>query len=143
MNRPKIAVLALALAAASTGAVAAAGDRWYGASGDIVVSTPVEVTRVYSEPVILENDRVIYHERIAGPVIERPVIVVGLPRSGTTHLVNLIAADSRWRSLPYWESLEPVRAPGERDVGVASASQDRRLGDDDVTQFTANAGTVL
>ncbi len=37
----------------------------------------------------------------------------------------------------------PVRAPGERDVGVASASHDRRLGDDDVTQFTANAGTVL
>ena len=45
--------------------------------------------------------------------IEKPIIVVGLPRSGTTHLVNLIAADSRLRSLPYWESLEPVPVPGE------------------------------
>jgi len=53
------------------------------------------------------------HPEIAEVEIERPLIVVGLPRSGTTHLVNLIAADSRLRSLPYWESLEPVPAPGE------------------------------
>lgn len=75
MKRPKLAVLALALAAASTGALAAAGDRWYGTNRDLVVSTPVEVTRVYNEPVLLENDRVIYRERIAAPVIERPVLV--------------------------------------------------------------------
>src|SRR3954471_15301544 len=35
-----------------------------------------------------------------------PIVVIGLPRSGTTHLVNLMAADNRLRSLPYWESLE-------------------------------------
>ncbi len=45
--------------------------------------------------------------------IARPIIVVGLPRSGTTHLLNLIAADTRLRSMPYWESLEPVPVPGE------------------------------
>jgi hypothetical protein len=39
--------------------------------------------------------------------------VLGLPRSGTTHLVNLIAADARLRSLPYWESLEPCPRPGD------------------------------
>ncbi len=42
-----------------------------------------------------------------------PIIVIGLPRSGTTHLVNLIAADERLRSLPYWESLEPCPLPGD------------------------------
>ncbi|MDP9336225.1 MAG: sulfotransferase [Actinomycetota bacterium] len=42
-----------------------------------------------------------------------PIIVIGLPRSGTTHLVNLIASDARLRSLPYWESLEPVPLPGD------------------------------
>jgi hypothetical protein len=46
--------------------------------------------------------------------IERPIIVVGLPRSGTTHLLNLIAADTRLRSMPYWESLEPIPVPGEK-----------------------------
>lgn len=45
--------------------------------------------------------------------IERPIIVVGMPRSGTTHLVNLIAADPRRRALPYWESQEPIPAPGQ------------------------------
>ncbi|KUI04039.1 sulfotransferase [Mycobacterium sp. IS-3022] len=45
--------------------------------------------------------------------LERPIIVVGLPRSGTTHLVNLIAADSRRRALPYWESQEPFPLRGE------------------------------
>lgn len=45
--------------------------------------------------------------------IEKPIIVVGLPRSGTTHLVNLIAADRRRRALPYWESQEPFPLRGD------------------------------
>jgi hypothetical protein len=44
--------------------------------------------------------------------IEKPFIVVGMPRSGTTHLVNLIAADPGRRALPYWESQEPIPAAG-------------------------------
>jgi hypothetical protein len=46
--------------------------------------------------------------------IRSPIIVAGLPRSGTTHLLNLTAADSRLRALPLWESYEPVPVPGER-----------------------------
>lgn len=45
--------------------------------------------------------------------IEKPFIVVGMPRSGTTHLVNLVAVDPRRRALPYWESQEPIPAPGD------------------------------
>lgn len=45
--------------------------------------------------------------------LEPPVIVVGLPRSGTTHLVNLLAADSRFRSMPWWEVVEPVPVIGD------------------------------
>jgi hypothetical protein len=45
--------------------------------------------------------------------IKRPIIVVGLPRSGTTHLVNLIASDQRLRSMPLWEGQEPVADPRE------------------------------
>jgi Sulfotransferase family len=53
------------------------------------------------------------HPEILDVEIKRPIIIVGLPRSGTTHLLNLISADTRLRSLPYWESLEPVPARGE------------------------------
>ena len=53
------------------------------------------------------------HPEIESIPIVRPIIICGLPRSGTTHLHNLIAADPNMRSLPYWESLEPIGAPGE------------------------------
>ena len=45
--------------------------------------------------------------------LEPPIIVVGLPRSGTTHLVNLLAVDSRFRSMPWWEVAEPTPVLGD------------------------------
>ena len=59
------------------------------------------------------EDLVRRHPEILEVELPRPIIIVGLPRSGTTHLVNLISADDRLRSLPFWESLEPVPAPGD------------------------------
>jgi hypothetical protein len=53
------------------------------------------------------------HPEILEVPIVAPVIVIGLPRSGTTNLVNLLAADSRFRSMPLWESYEPVPDPRE------------------------------
>jgi hypothetical protein len=50
------------------------------------------------------------HPEIEDVPIARPIIIVGLPRTGTTHLHNLLSADPQLRSLPYWESLEPVPA---------------------------------
>ncbi len=58
------------------------------------------------------------HPEIHDIQIDRPIIVVGLPRSGTTHLVNLIAADQRLRSLPLWEAYEPVPDPREAASGA-------------------------
>jgi hypothetical protein len=55
------------------------------------------------------------HPEILDIPIEKPVIVIGLPRSGTTNLVNLLAADSRFRSMPLWESYEPVPDPREEN----------------------------
>lgn len=40
--------------------------------------------------------------------IERPIIIAGLPRSGTTHLVNTIAHHPGLRSMELWETNEPV-----------------------------------
>ncbi len=54
------------------------------------------------------------HPEISEIPIDRPIFIVGLPRTGTTHLHNLISSDSSLRSLPYWESLEPVLPESER-----------------------------
>ncbi|WP_167101936.1 sulfotransferase [Mycobacterium sp. DL592] len=58
------------------------------------------------------NDLLTRYPEIESIDIEKPLIVVGMPRSGTTHLVNLIAQDPRRRALPYWESDEPIPARG-------------------------------
>jgi hypothetical protein len=54
------------------------------------------------------------HPEITSIEIPRPIMIAGLPRSGTTHLLNMLAADARFRAMPYWESLQPVPDPGER-----------------------------
>jgi len=64
------------------------------------------------------------HPEIAEIEISRPIVVAGLARSGTTHLLNLLSADTRLRSLPYWEALEPVPVPGEEP---AEGEEDPRI----------------
>jgi Sulfotransferase family len=46
--------------------------------------------------------------------IAAPIIISGLPRTGTTHLHNLMSSDVHLRSMPYWESLEPVPPKSEQ-----------------------------
>ena len=53
------------------------------------------------------------HPEIFDINIEAPLVIAGLPRTGTTHLHSLLAADPALRSLPYWEAQEPLPAPGE------------------------------
>ena len=48
--------------------------------------------------------------------VKAPIIIAGMPRSGTTHLHNLIASDENLRSLPWWEALEPVAPEGEETI---------------------------
>lgn len=45
-----------------------------------------------------------------------PIYIVGWPRTGSTFLHQLLAADPASRSIPYWESFDPVPpAPGAPD----------------------------
>lgn len=72
------------------------------------------------------EERIRRHPEILEERIERPIVIAGLPRSGTTHLHNLVSCDPDLRSLPYWESLEPV--PSEEDERrVAAGEPDPRI----------------
>lgn len=44
-----------------------------------------------------------------------PLIVLGLPHSGTTHLHRLLAQDPNHHAPPYWELMRPLVQPGEPD----------------------------
>lgn len=48
------------------------------------------------------------HPEILDEQIERPIFIVGLPRSGTTFLHQLLAQDERMRITPFWEELSPL-----------------------------------
>lgn len=64
------------------------------------------------------------HPEILAEEIDRPIVIGGLPRTGTTHLMNLLSRDPRIRSLPFWESLEPFPDP---DEGPAPDGRDPRI----------------
>ncbi len=96
-------------------------DRELGPMGRTVVFN--DCVRYASNRLRLE-DLLRRHPEIHDVEIKQPMIVAGLPRSGTTHLLNLVAADTRLRSLPYWESLEPIPAP---DSAPVPGEEDPRL----------------
>ncbi len=73
---------------------------------------------------LLIEDVLRRHPEILRERIVAPIIICGLPRTGTTHLHNLMSADPGLRSLPYWESLEPV-LPGRE--APAAGRPDPRL----------------
>jgi hypothetical protein len=66
------------------------------------------------------EDAIARQPQVLDAPIERPVIIVGLPRTGTSHLHNLLSVHPELHFLPYWESCEPVPAPGE-DPGARIA----------------------
>ncbi len=56
------------------------------------------------------------HPEIDDIELQPPVVIAGLPRTGTTHLHNLLAAPPTFRSMPYWESVEPFPLPAEAGI---------------------------
>jgi Sulfotransferase family len=62
---------------------------------------------------LLLNDLLARHPEIRDIELLPPVVIAGLPRTGTTHLHNLLAAGPTFRTIPYWESVEPFPLPAE------------------------------
>lgn len=48
--------------------------------------------------------------------LRSPVVIAGLPRTGTTHLHNLLASAPTFRTMPYWESNEPFPLASEAGI---------------------------
>ncbi|MCY2932364.1 MAG: sulfotransferase [Planctomycetota bacterium] len=61
--------------------------------------------------------------------IDRPIFILGLPRSGTTMLHRLLALDGANRFIPYWEAVYPAPFPDEPpgDASARRAAATRRL----------------
>ncbi|ODQ93743.1 hypothetical protein BHQ17_11960 [Mycolicibacterium holsaticum] len=80
---------------------------------------------------LLLTDLLNRHPEIHDIELAPPIVIAGLPRTGTTHLHNLLAAGPTFRTIPYWESNEPFPLPTE--VGVEP--DPRRLRMDAAVEF--------
>jgi Sulfotransferase family len=87
---------------------------------------------------LLLTDLLRRHPQIHDERIVAPIVIVGQPRTGTTHLHQLLAADPDLRFLPYWESLEPVLSMAEQSE-VEAGAPDPRVGRADVAVGFINA----
>lgn len=69
------------------------------------------------------------HPEIENIEIRRPIIITGAPRSGTSHLVNILASDPQLRSAPLWELYDPIPNFGnnttlvENDLRISRADK--------------------
>src|SRR3984957_8225220 len=62
---------------------------------------------------LLLNDLLARHPGIRDIELIPPVVIAGLPRTGTTHLHNLLAAGPMFRTIPYCEGVEPFPLPAD------------------------------
>jgi len=81
---------------------------------------------------LLDNLLRMEAERAAHPVIAQqrvvaPVFIIGLPRTGTTHLHNLISEDPDNRAPATWEVMYPAATRAPADVARARAQAGTRL----------------
>lgn len=70
------------------------------------------------------------HPELLDRPIEKPLFVFGLPRTGTTLVINLIAADPARRSLLRWTAYDPVPPPRPEELTAGprwQAMQDKTL----------------
>jgi hypothetical protein len=80
------------------------------------------------------EDTYAQHSEIDHEVVGGPVFVIGLPRTGTTALSQLVAADPQFRSLRMWESQAPTPPPEtatqHSDPRIAQAEEGLRMLDE-------------
>lgn len=83
---------------------------------------PAGVVNFYGQLLQLLKNRLLLadllrrHPEINDIELRSPVVIAGLPRTGTTHLHNLLASAPTFRTMPYWESNEPFPLASEAGI---------------------------
>jgi hypothetical protein len=88
-----------------------------------VLSQRAQLVHLLSSRLLVE-DLYRRHPEIEDVPVERPIIIAGLPRSGTTYLHNLLAADPALRRLTERESEHPADPVDETEPVAEDAPVD-------------------
>lgn len=79
-------------------------------------------------------------------IFEQPImpsfLIMGFPRTGTTHLHRLLACDERFRGIPTWETRRPIPFP-LLNPDMADNRRERGIHDDGLSQrYTPDKDSV-
>ena len=81
------------------------------------------------------------HPEIRKEEIRGPIVIVGLPRSGTTKLQRMMAADPAFQKLPFWRMLSPLpladETPGDPSPRIAIAEAATKYTKENFPEFHA------
>jgi hypothetical protein len=97
-------------------------DVYLAALRDIDGLHAAGVVNFYGQLLQLLKNRLLFtdlmrrHPEIDDIDLQPPIVIAGLPRTGTTHLHNLLAVAPTFRTMPYWESVEPFPLPAEAGI---------------------------
>jgi hypothetical protein len=97
-------------------------DVYLAAIREIPDVDPPGVVNLYGQMLQWLKNRLLFtdllkrHPEIHDIDLVPPIVIVGLPRTGTTHLHNLLAAADTFRTMQYWESVEPFPLPAEAGI---------------------------
>ncbi len=90
------------------------------------VAFPADVQRILVNRLRFAAD-LKKHPEILDEDVSDPIVVIGLPRTGTTKLQRMMAADPDVQRLEYWRVLNPApfpeTIPGQADPRIAAAEQ--------------------
>ncbi|WP_179405053.1 sulfotransferase family protein [Burkholderia guangdongensis] len=117
----------IAQASARTGGLTAFGDGPYREALDVLCASLTGEANLSARGAAMMREKLVgqlanrlvvedyfrRHPDIADIEIDDPLVIVGLPRTGTTMLQRLLAADPRFHSAAWWETRYPAPLPGE------------------------------
>lgn len=118
----------MAEAVSRTGGLTAFGDGPYRDALDVMCASLIDEAALSARGAAMMREKLVgqlvnrlvvedyfrRHPEIADIAIDDPLVIVGLPRTGTTLLQRLLAVDPRFHSAAWWETRYPARASSRR-----------------------------
>lgn len=117
----------MAEAVSRTGGLTAFGDGPYRDALDVMCASLIDEAALSARGAAMMREKLVgqlvnrlvvedyfrRHPEIADIAIDDPLVIVGLPRTGTTLLQRLLAVDPRFHSAAWWETRYPAPLAGE------------------------------
>lgn len=88
------------------------------------------------------EDYLAQHPELLQRPIEKPLFVFGLPRTGTTLVINLLSVDPARRCFLRWEAFNPVPPPKPSELHAGPRFEQQKAQDDMAYQYMPHIAAI-